>query len=168
MRIFYDTEFTSLTAQAQLLSAGFVSELGQEFYIEFDGVPKHACSPFVHQVVLPLLRAPGVPVMTPIMGLMRILEWLQAQSREVMLISDSNYDSALMGQLVRDAGGLAELAPALSLRFDVLYFNDSQAVRTYQTSAANYFQRHPGMQHHALHDARALKLATMQAEGFYG
>lgn len=167
MRIYYDTEFTEISSDAQLISAGFVSEKGAEFYVEFDNVPRHACSDFVRETVLPMLRAPGVLVVSPVMGLSHLLEWLQAQGPAVTLVSDSHYDSKLLGQLIREAGGLAELAPGLEIRYELLYHRDSLAERAYKQAEADYFLRNPHMRHHALHDARAIRLGAMRADGFY-
>lgn len=170
MRIFYDTEFTDLSAEAQLLSAGFVTELGQEFYIEFDGVGKHECSDFVLDVVYPMLRAPGVLVATPLMAAQRIVDWLAEQSGEVVLVSDSSWDSALLGELFHRLRS-SSLAPAnprpLTIRFQYVSHRDSIAEKTYLTEQERYFLDHPGVRHHALHDARAIARAALRSEGFY-
>jgi len=54
MRIFIDTEFTDFF-DCHLISLGMVSESGEEFYCEVP-YPETACSTFVHEVVIPLLR----------------------------------------------------------------------------------------------------------------
>ena len=57
MRIYYDTEFTSLDANAawDMISAGFVAETGLEWYVEITDYLQEDCSPFVVEMVLPLL-----------------------------------------------------------------------------------------------------------------
>lgn len=167
MRIYYDTEFTSLTKAAELISAGFVTELGAEFYIEFEGVSRPDCSDFVLDVVYPLLRAPGVLVKPPMLAVQYIADWLAAQSDEVVLISDSNYDSDLLSRLFRDAGGLADLVPGMKLKYEQLWFRDGYAAQAFKEADLEYFLRNPGMRHHALHDARALKIGALRGEGFY-
>lgn len=54
MILFLDTEFTTLTPWADLLSLALVSEDGAlELYLERDDVPRNRCSPFVRESVLP-------------------------------------------------------------------------------------------------------------------
>lgn len=171
MRIFYDTEFTKLNAWAQLLSAGFVTETGQEFYIEFDGVGRHECSEFVLDVVYPMLRAPGVHVATPLMAAQRILEWLSAQSSDVDLVSDSNWDSFLMGALfhqLRKSKDISATAGSdLTIHYRYVSHRDNVAEKVYLKEHVGYFNEHPGMLHHALHDARAIARGVLRSEGFY-
>lgn len=53
---FLDTEFTSLTRDAKLISLALVAPQGKEFYVELnEGWSLTDCSPFVHQIVLPQL-----------------------------------------------------------------------------------------------------------------
>lgn len=47
MRIFFDTEFTDLCADAHLISIGCVSEDGQPFYVELTSFEQDQCSDFV-------------------------------------------------------------------------------------------------------------------------
>lgn len=53
LKIFIDTEFTDFI-DIHLISMGLVSEGGEEFYAEVP-YPDVACSPFVREVVIPLL-----------------------------------------------------------------------------------------------------------------
>jgi len=53
LKIFIDTEFTDFT-DTHLISIGLAAESGEEFYAEAP-YPAHACSPFVREVVIPLL-----------------------------------------------------------------------------------------------------------------
>ena len=58
MRIFFDTEFTGLTADAKLISIGLIDESGEnEFYSELaDTYDILDCSVFCRREVLPNLR----------------------------------------------------------------------------------------------------------------
>lgn len=166
MRVFFDLEFTNLNPDADLISAGFITEYGKSFYIEFDGISKHDCSPFVQEIVWPLLRAPGVTVATPAIALQHILAWLLAQDTSIRLISDSHWDSSLMGKLIKRCGGMEALMPNLDLNFELLSFRDAVAQEEYKTAWLEYFLLNPEMRHHALHDATAMRLGAMRAEGF--
>ncbi|GBG14310.1 Fis family transcriptional regulator [Novimethylophilus kurashikiensis] len=175
MRIFYDTEFTSLSAAAELISAGFVTEHGQEFYIEFDGIAKSECSDFVLEIVYPMLRAPGVIVSSPLMAAQHIIDWLAAQAAYVRLVSDNNYDSYLMSKLFHKLldykskieGYRQEVSPNLNIKYEHLGFPDYVAAKEFKRACEDYFLDHPDCQHHALHDARSLKHGVMRSEGYY-
>lgn len=57
MRIFLDTEFTNFPKEdCDLISIGLVDENGRTFYAELTDFRQEACSDFVKQVVLPLLK----------------------------------------------------------------------------------------------------------------
>lgn len=57
MNIFLDTEFTDFPEREfDLISIGLVDENGREFYAELTDYRQEACSDFVKQVVLPLLK----------------------------------------------------------------------------------------------------------------
>lgn len=53
LNIFLDTEFTNFI-DTDLISIGMVAQTGEEFYAEVP-YPDAACSPFVREVVVPLL-----------------------------------------------------------------------------------------------------------------
>ena len=54
MNVFLDTEFTDFL-DPHLISLGMASEYGEDFYAEVP-YPDCACSTFVREVVVPLLR----------------------------------------------------------------------------------------------------------------
>jgi hypothetical protein len=60
MNIFLDTEFTDFYEPC-LISMGLASEYGEDFYAEVP-YPDHACSAFVREAVLPLLRKYLIPI----------------------------------------------------------------------------------------------------------
>jgi hypothetical protein len=55
MKLFLDSEFTSLTQDAELISIALVSETSEIFYGEIDDYNKQKCSLFVKETVLPKL-----------------------------------------------------------------------------------------------------------------
>jgi hypothetical protein len=67
MHVFFDTEFTELSlADSKLISIGFVSQLGLEFYAELaDGWSTEDCSKFVMAEVLPHLDGAASTWMAP-------------------------------------------------------------------------------------------------------
>ena len=50
--IFYDSEFTGLHQSTTLISVGFVSETGAEFYAEFNDYDPNQCDEWIKQNVL--------------------------------------------------------------------------------------------------------------------
>lgn len=90
MLIFFDTEFTDLHQDAQLISIGLVSEDGkQTFYAELtDTYQVKDCSDFVKQCVLPILEG-GDAAMTMAEMAERLLLWLSNFNGPVRLVTDS-------------------------------------------------------------------------------
>ena len=66
MKIYYDTEFTNLDSNIDwdLISAGFVTETGDEWYVEIKDFNHEECSNFVINTVLPLLGKGDLPSRT--------------------------------------------------------------------------------------------------------
>ena len=58
-QLFFDTEFTSLTTKAELISIGIVTADGRHFYAELNDFDKDNCTNFVKTEVLPKLRFYG-------------------------------------------------------------------------------------------------------------
>jgi len=57
--LFFDTEFTGLNKQCDLISLGIFTEEGKRFYAELNDFDKSKCTPFVTGEVLPKLRFYG-------------------------------------------------------------------------------------------------------------
>ncbi len=79
MVVFFDTEFTTLSEKGYLalISIGFVSVDGREFYAELiDTWQKGMCSTFVIDTVLPLLDG-GECRMTEAQLAIRLKEWIE-------------------------------------------------------------------------------------------
>lgn len=75
LKIFIDTEFTDFI-ECHLISLGMVAQSGEEFYAELP-YPDSVCSPFVREVVIPLLgRIPNAKYHFEDLR-DKILEWLK-------------------------------------------------------------------------------------------
>ncbi|MDA8254460.1 MAG: 3'-5' exoribonuclease [Betaproteobacteria bacterium] len=157
--IFFDTEFTDLVQDPFLISVGFVSEEGSEFYGELE--PKFWApwaNQFVQANVVPLLdqvthRAGGLPPFS-LGGLaMTIRKWIESQEQEVVLVSDApSYDLPLLLNLFDEAN---EVWPCNTQKRARYYSMDEAAAHTYYRE----FKRIGLPQHHALADAKALRAA---------
>lgn len=158
--VFFDTEFTDLVQEPFLISAGFASEGGMEFYGELE--PQFWApwaSTFVQANVVPLLdqvthRRGGLSPFT-LAGLAKAIRaWIEAQPSEVVLVSDApSYDLPLLLNLFDEAnepwpGNTEKRARCFSM-------SSEAAALTYQ----HEFRRIGLPQHHALADAKALRAA---------
>jgi hypothetical protein len=101
MRIFFDTEFTGLRADAKLISIGLVDEFGlNEFYAELnDTYQVTECSDFCQQEVLPHLQ--GAEVLLSLSELRTTLEsWLKERGSGAVLVCDSQRDIVQLAMLM--------------------------------------------------------------------
>lgn len=166
MRIYYDTEFTSLDGLVDwdMISAGFVAEDGREWYVEITDFLREDCSPFVVETVLPLLgKGDRIPErMAGIHFAWRLCNWLETFSQPITLISDASCDWHLLNGYCH-----AEFS-ALLFKVQMEVWQRSADIEIQQAlddAEAAFWRTNEGMVHHALYDARRLKLnAERQAE----
>jgi hypothetical protein len=103
MNIFLDTEFTNFPEdECDLISIGLVDENGREFYGELTDYRQEACSDFVKQVVIPLLKRHKNTVVGNKFSVGKELnEWLKFYGDEVVTICfDYNTDWQLMANML--------------------------------------------------------------------
>jgi hypothetical protein len=151
-RIFFDTEFTSLTDDARLISIGFIDESGQHtFYAEVLGIEAADCSEFCRAHVLPELERGGVALS---LSQLRadLSDWLSERG-PARLVCDS----------ARDAVQLARLFPTGapgSCEVTVLSFWGN--LRRRVLNGGRRLHRTHGLRvHHALDDARVNRIALI-------
>ena len=165
MQIFIDTEFTTLTHEARLISFGAVSEDGREFYCELTPVVPEECSAFVREIVLPLLEG-GVAACTRARFAERLAAWL-GQFDEPMLLADSDWDIYVVRHAVNSEHnrlpGLLTL-PGPTGPLDVMLLMlaplSAEAMAIFEREVAQHFAR-DNRQHHALVDARAMRAGLL-------
>ena len=161
MILFLDTEFTSLEqANPSLISLALVDERGSYFYAELPPASYiHRASPWVQANVLPLLW--GGSYRVPITELPeRLITWIEAIEDRAMIVTDSpDFDFDLMLKPLLDPW------PRNLARQPMIF--DSYAMGTNRQAwlsgvMADYHSvERPD--HHALHDAQALRLGLMAA-----
>lgn len=145
MRIFIDTEFTDFI-NSHLISIAMVSEFGEEFYYEVP-FPESSCSPFVREVVIPLLNHDIRSCCGRDELKSHILNWLKlvrsSAETEILISYDYSTDfdlfvDVLGGDLPKFvAGELIDRGISDQLLFE-------------------FWRSNPELsEHHALHDARA-------------
>lgn len=141
MRLFLDSEFSQLSAQAKLISLALVGQDRREFYVELqDTWQVDDCSDFVKKIVLPQLW--GGEYAMPL-----------TEARSALLRFLATYDGEL--EIVTDA-------PAYDWElFCELAYHDGkwpQNVRNFPTDATTLSPTSEGeeLPHHALLDARII------------
>lgn len=160
MYIVVDTEFTSLSRTAELLSLGAVSEDGQCFYCELEPVPLATCSDFVRRFVLPLREGGTASCMATDFPA-RLAGWLR-QFTDPVLLADSDWDilvlrHALTGER-RRLPGILRLTAANEVHDLMLMtlspFADEE-LAIFERAVRQHYAADP-RRHHALVDARAI------------
>lgn len=157
--VFFDSEFTDLAMDCRLVSIGLVDETGQrEFYAELNDTyqPSHL-SEFVRNAVVPLLQG-GEAAMAMHELTLRLGAWVEDFGEEVVLVSDSLWDTGWIGEIFEQPGTW----PANLEQPQVLHFASEADRRRFNLLAMQARQRYGLRFHHALDDARANQLA-MQA-----
>lgn len=160
-RIYFDTEFSSLTTDAALISLGAVAEDGREYYVELDPLPL-GCSEFVRAHILPLLTGPTIP-RTEFAA--HFAAWL-GQFQDPILVSDSTWDLAVLrlalGHIPDHTFGEIELAGQTVALIPLPPIGEEAAER-YDAAQAAHYAKDP-RPHHALVDARALAAGVAAIE----
>lgn len=89
MKLFLDTEFTRLPADAKMISLALVAEDGAEFYVELTDTYEFVdCSEFVIDVVLPQLDIDTHGV-TFLQAQARLASFLKQFDEQVEILSDA-------------------------------------------------------------------------------
>jgi hypothetical protein len=153
LRVFIDTEFSDLV-DMHLISIAFVSQNGEEFYAETDDFPAEKCNDFVRENVLPLLGQKPDAVMQRDCLKTSLMAWLEKvrAGRETVVVS---YDYGGDWSLLVEALGET---PAW-LRPDNIRGRIDEIIRK------QFFDLTGLPEHHALFDAKALRLAYRPANG---
>lgn len=163
LRIFFDTEFTELTADAKLISIGFIDETGDRiFYAELSDtwVPDEV-GDFARQAVLPLLGNAASRITKQELG-KRLALWLASFDGPVKLATDSlNWDWRWIRDVFREHGAWPsnlDEEPLLLSMNTLCEFDEFEA--TLEHAFASGLRRH-----HALDDAKANRLGWIASGG---
>ena len=102
MLVMLDTEFTDFPeSECDLIAIGLVAEDGREFYAELTDYRQEACSGFVKEVVLPLLRQHKTRIEGTQWEVARALnEWLQPYEQDCTICFDYSTDWYLMQKVL--------------------------------------------------------------------
>ncbi|KQV50027.1 3'-5' exoribonuclease [Massilia sp. Root335] len=141
--IFVDTEFTSFE-KPELISIGLVTLGQEEFYAEV-GYDLERCSGFVKSTVIPLLS--NIEKCSLAELKVRLSMWIDEvrKAEPVVLCYDSQYDYIMLEFIFEN-----DFPNGVSFqRLGASYINK---IEQYE-----YHVRTKQVEHHALHDARALR-----------
>lgn len=159
-RLFFDCEFTDLRDSASLISAGFITQSGDQFYVELSDYAVEACNDFVKATVLPLLSLP--PISTAEF-LASLTDWLQRWGDDLLFVADSEWDQKILAKTFAARG--QPLPANWFFQKTPDNFTSGQQRCLFNDELGAYFLRHPDQQrHHALTDARAIREAYLRAE----
>lgn len=142
---FVDTEFTGFI-DPKLISIGVVAQSGEEFYAEVDH-SVNECSEFVRATVLPLLNQNKIYSFAELKG--ALSSWIDIVRQEgpIFICYDSEYDRTMLNQIFENGTPKGFFFRNLG----VSYVNK---LKMYE-----WYIKNKQAEHHALHDARALKYA---------
>ncbi len=175
INVFLDTEFTSLAESASLVSIGLITADGdRSFYAELsDTYTQEDCSDFVLQEVLPLLDTRPITETvsyTQVYARMTLSEtslhlnyWLAALIDPVQVWTDApNYDWRYIQQIFRGNG----LPYNLLATPNAILGADNSANAKYQNTVEREYRQKTLRRHHALDDARAMRLGWQAIKNF--
>src|SRR6185369_7965751 len=151
--LFFDCEFTDLSGSASLISAGFITQSGDQFYAELSDYEEDTCNNFVKATVLPLLSLR--PISTADF-LSSLTDWLRKQDGDFVFIADSDWDRKI---LTKTFASFGKTIPE-NWRFQKTPDNFTNGTQRslFNDEMAAFFLRHPDQKpHHALTDARAIR-----------
>lgn len=160
MLIFIDTEFTGLgQQQPKLISLGMVDESARSFYGELPSeYYRQECSEWVVANVLPLLWG-GDHVLPEALLKEKLQAWIEDIQDCAIIVTDSpDYDFELVKPFLDPWP--RNLAKA-SLRFDETALGVNRQTWLSGVMAKHHTPERP--EHHALHDAFALREGAMAA-----
>jgi hypothetical protein len=168
--VFYDTEFTDLKSDSDLLSIAFVAgDVNAELYIEIADANRANVSDFVHTEVLPLFGRFNPEVLTRNNAAVRIETWLDRlregnRNRQVIMMSDSSWDWQHLCGLLGQLSGQASWSQALNVigRTAQQIISEPSLMVSINEKIEAYHREHR-LRHHALVDARALKAACQES-----
>lgn len=161
--LFFDCEFTDLSGSASLISAGFITQSGEQFYAELSDYEEDSCNDFVKKTVLPLLSLP--PISTADF-LSSLTDWLSNFGEAFLFIADSDWDQKILSKTFASIG---KTIPD-NWRFQKTPDNFTNGTQRslFNDEMAAFFLRYPDQKpHHALTDARAIRNAYLRAESGY-
>lgn len=131
------------------------SEDGRELYVEIEDFNLDDCSLFVVDTVLPLLGTTPAERMPGEKFGNRLAEWLATFDQDIELVSDAACDRWV---LLSMAGQFLKELP-YKIHSQIWIPSENPVIlEALEDAESGFWQENPGFEHHALFDARRLKL----------
>jgi hypothetical protein len=170
---FFDSEFTNFKSK-ELISLGIISEDGKrEFYKENLNYSKSECSDFVNEIVVPLLDSNAYGLSYNNIA-KEIKDWINTlPERNVYFVADYNGDLDILQNLLAINVGKLEKNVSMLL-LDKAFkqvamergmFNhekESSSLECIVDEIEKIFKNNSKNQHHALYDAKVLRLGWIK------
>lgn len=176
MNVYFDTEFTSLEKDAQLISIGLISEDGKEFYAEFASINTELLNDWIIENVLMNTAKYGEVNETDIVVNEKdyhfgtreeiqeeLREWL-SQFDEVQLISDvCHYDMVLFIDIFGSAFDIPEnVSPVCyDINQDIAFHYGESQKEAFNRNREDILEEYgftiTGNKHNSLYDARVIQ-----------
>lgn len=169
MKVYMDTEFTDFK-DGRLISIGLITGDGEcSFYVELtDNYTEADCSYFVLETVLPLLDAPELPSeidykaiyakMTIEQTRHHLDAWFACLQEPVRVIIDSGFDYEFLRAIFQNHPWPATVDPEP----ESVLLGDCEWME-YEVATERLFAHHPEFRrHHALDDAKVMRIVTFQ------
>ena len=159
--VFLDTEFTTLTADMELISMGFVDLAGKRsLYIELNDYDVKSCTYFVFAEVLPHLGEIKHPDVTYHFGPLESLKdvitsWLAVYPESTNIAVNHGFDWRWLREALVD-----DFPPAITP--EPLLLDERSNGPGFDDAYLDYLSA-KGIQHHALWDAHALRHAYLNS-----
>lgn len=154
MKLFIDTEFTDFpdTGNCDLISIGIVDEDGREFYAELTDYRQEARSPFVKQIVMPLLGQARAHRGNRWQIARALNEWLKFYSERLTVCVDYYQD----GRFFRELNEMVPPEDKITVEYtNIFHLIDADVLQEFWKERAL-----AGWQpHHALWDAHGNRFA---------
>ena len=174
MKLFFDTEFTKLSKDAELISLGIVSEDGDVFYAEFSDYDKSKLDPWIiENVIKNLSYSPGdSDINVPDYFYYgsrkfikaKLLDWLSKFNR-IQFVSDvCHYDfvfliDLLFGEALNMPSNFSPICHDINT--DIAKYLEISERHAFNISRESLLENHnifvSGKKHNALYDAHVIR-----------
>jgi len=157
MKVYLDTEFTSLEPGNKLISIALVDENGESFYAELNDTYKvRECSDFVKKYVLPILKG-GEFVMSENECALKMADWIESRNEDCIIACDNySWDIPFLNKLLEKT----KLWPANLDR------NERYMFMIADEDLARIVQEHNFHPHNALDDAKVMQIADSEGNAW--
>jgi len=157
-KVFFDLEFTGLKRNADIISAGFISESDEELYIEFNDYDVSKCDNWVWEhVIAKLTEKKKYNRKQALQKILDYFEGIRKPEEQILLISDClSYDWMLLNELWGGALKIPKYLYYIPIDLSTMFYVkgvDPDVNREVFAGVEGKYQKH-----NSLWDAKIIKL----------